>query len=46
MMTVNSSEENRMSDDIGFEESFAEMLSLEIQRDSRRYHADLSAGGD
>ncbi len=45
-MSVNYSEENYTSDGRSFEESFAEMLSLEIQRDSRRYQSDLSAGGE
>ncbi len=45
-MNNNSFEENYTSAGKEFEESFAEVLSLEIQRDSRRYRTDLSVGGD
>lgn len=45
-MNIDSFEGNYTSADNEFEESFAEVLSLEIQRDSRRYRRDLSAGGD
>lgn len=36
-----SKEENKTSSDYGYEESLAEDLSLELQRDSRRYSADF-----
>ncbi len=36
-----SQEENYFIDDKSYQESIAEMLSLELQRDSRRFSADF-----
>lgn len=45
-MAIDYYEDNYISGTKELEESFAEILSLEIQRDSRRYQTDLSVGGD
>lgn len=45
-MDIGAFEENYTAGGMEYEESVAEVLSLEIQRDSRRYQRDLSAGGD